>query len=102
MDIATGAIRLVEGIRSVLDAVESAARWVVGMTPGGSTYVLTKWVFLRALALIYLIAFASFWVQVKGLIGPHGILPAEQFLQAVREHHGVATPAAKLIASVAL
>jgi len=89
VDIATGAIRLAEGIRSVVDAVESGARWVVGMTPGGSTYVLTKWVFLRALALIYLIAFASFWVQVKGLIGPHGILPAEQFLQAVREHHGV-------------
>src|SRR5439155_915431 len=34
-------------------------------------------------------AMASFWVKVKGLLGPHGILPAEQFLQAVREHHGV-------------
>src|SRR5207247_9175444 len=58
------------------------------MAPGGSTYVLTKWVFLRALGIIYLVAFASLWVQIRGLVGPHGILPAEQFLQAVRQHYG--------------
>ena len=82
MDSVAGAIR------SVLEAVESGARWVVGMAPGGSTYVLTKWVFLRALGIIYLVAFASLWVQIRGLVGPHGILPAEQFLQAVRQHYG--------------
>ena len=82
VDSAAGAIR------SVVEAVESGARWVVGMAPGGSTYVLTKWVFLRALGIIYLVAFASLWVQIRGLVGPHGILPAEQFLQAVRQHYG--------------
>jgi lipase maturation factor 1 len=79
---------VVGAIRSVVDAVESGARWLVGATPGGSTYVVTKWVFLRTLGVIYLIAFASFWVQLKGLIGPHGILPAYDFLQLVRQSTG--------------
>lgn len=42
-----------------------------------STYQLTRWIFLRALAAIYLIAFVSLWVQVTGLIGERGILPAK-------------------------
>ena len=73
-------------IRSGVDAVDNGARWVVGMTPGGSTYVLSKWVFLRALGVIYLVAFASLWVQIRGLVGPHGIYPAEEFLHLVRQN----------------
>jgi lipase maturation factor 1 len=44
------------------------------------TYAVSSWIFLRAVALIYLIAFLSLDVQVKGLIGSHGILPAKDFL----------------------
>jgi len=35
------------------------------------------------LGLVYLAAFVSLWVQVKGLVGSHGILPVEDFLTAV-------------------
>ena len=39
--------------------------------------------FLRALGLIYFSAFYSLLFQIKGLIGPNGILPAGDYLQAV-------------------
>lgn len=53
-----------------------------------STYDLSRWLFLRLLGLIYLIAFISLWLQLDGLIGQHGILPAPDFLQAVEKHLG--------------
>jgi hypothetical protein len=40
-------------------------------------YYLTRWLFLRLLALVYLAAFLSYWMQVDGLIGHNGILPAD-------------------------
>jgi len=48
------------------------------------TYSLSRWVFLRGLALVFLIAFLSLWVQVDGLIGSRGILPVAEFLENVR------------------
>jgi len=47
-------------------------------------YVRVRCVFLRGLALVYLIAFLSFWVQMDGLIGSHGIIPAGDFMAAVK------------------
>lgn len=47
------------------------------------TFARTEWLFLRLLAAIYLIAFASLAVQIGGLIGAHGILPAGGYLAAV-------------------
>ncbi|HEY2014473.1 MAG TPA: lipase maturation factor family protein, partial [Bryobacteraceae bacterium] len=44
--------------------------------------------FLRALGLVYFIAFTSFGIQAMGLIGSHGILPFGEYLQAVREQAG--------------
>ena len=55
------------------------------MTP---SYATSRWLFLRALAVVYLIAFVSLWTQVQGLIGPNGIVPAEQLLDLVRQHAG--------------
>jgi predicted DCC family thiol-disulfide oxidoreductase YuxK len=49
------------------------------------TYFLSRWVFLRFLGLIYLIAFVSLWTQVDGLIGSHGITPATTMMQQVRD-----------------
>lgn len=49
---------------------------------------LVRWLFLRCLGLIYLIAFVSFGLQITGLIGSNGILPVADFLQAVHEHFG--------------
>jgi lipase maturation factor 1 len=52
------------------------------------TYFWARRWFLRALGLIYLIAFVSLWVQVDGLIGSDGISPLNQFLSAVRAQVG--------------
>lgn len=43
-------------------------------------YFLTRWLFLRSLGLVYLFAFVSLWMQVGGLIGHDGILPAGKFM----------------------
>jgi predicted DCC family thiol-disulfide oxidoreductase YuxK len=53
-----------------------------------STYFLSRWLFLRTLGLIYLIAFVSLWTQIDGLVGSQGILPVPEFLQAVQERIG--------------
>ena len=49
-------------------------------------YELVSWVFLRLIGIIYVIAFASLAVQIRGLVGEGGILPAGEFLKAA--HHG--------------
>lgn len=48
-------------------------------------HFLTRWIFLRALGVIYLVAFVSLWMQAGGLIGHEGILPADQFMSAVKQ-----------------
>ncbi len=48
-----------------------------------------EWAFLRILAAIYFIAFASFGLQVTGLIGARGILPVGRYLDAVRHAFGI-------------
>jgi len=68
-----------------------------GALPGGSgacsiagppSLVATRWVFLRLLGLVYLIAFWSLGSQIIGLVGKNGILPAERFLQAAADYFG--------------
>src|SRR5581483_8344054 len=51
--------------------------------------LIPRWLFLRALGLIYFSAFYSLAFQIKGLIGPEGILPASGYLQAVAQSTGV-------------
>jgi hypothetical protein len=46
------------------------------------------WLFLRALGIIYGIAFLSLALQVKGLAGRKGILPAGEFLTELKEQFG--------------
>src|SRR5437016_5976287 len=52
------------------------------------TYFGARRWFLRALGVIFLIAFVSLWVQIDGLIGANGISPVREFLAAVREQSG--------------
>lgn len=61
--------------------------WLTGMS-GGSGYVITRWMFLRALGVIYLVAFVSLWVQIHGLMGSRGILPVQEYLGALRQQFG--------------
>jgi hypothetical protein len=49
-------------------------------TPG---YLAARWMFLRALGFIFFSAFYSLIFQIRGLIGPNGILPARNYLAEV-------------------
>lgn len=52
------------------------------------TYFAARRWFLRALGVIFLIAFVSLWVQIDGLIGSNGISPVAEFLPAARAQLG--------------
>jgi len=52
------------------------------------TYLWARRWFLRALGVIYLIAFLSLWAQVDGLVGSNGVSPVNQFLPAIRAQLG--------------
>jgi hypothetical protein len=62
-------------------------RWFDGQK-GARSSLVARWVFLRALALIYFSAFFSLLFQIKGLIGPQGIEPAGNFLRAAARYYG--------------
>ncbi len=47
---------------------------------------ISRFLYLRCLGLVYLIAFCSFWTQMEGLIGKNGILPVERFVERVHGH----------------
>ena len=66
-------------------------RWLFDSEQGVSSRLLPRWIFLRALGLIYYSAFFSLVFQIRGLIGPHGILPAREYLQALAERFGHAS-----------
>ncbi|MBI4227778.1 MAG: lipase maturation factor family protein [Candidatus Omnitrophica bacterium] len=71
------------------DAAARITQWLWGHHSGPETYEVSGWLFLRLLALAYLAAFGSLWGQLHGLIGAHGILPADRFLHAVQQQLGV-------------
>jgi predicted DCC family thiol-disulfide oxidoreductase YuxK len=52
------------------------------------TYFWARRWFLRALGVIYLIAFVSLWVQVDGLVGSDGLSPVNHFLPAAHAQVG--------------
>ncbi len=53
-----------------------------------SEFTVARWVFSRALSAVFFCAFASLLSQVRGLIGVHGVVPAQAFLEAVWKHFG--------------
>src|SRR5438105_12594842 len=48
------------------------------------SYLVARWIWLRALGGIFFSAFYSLYFQIHGLIGPNGILPASSYLETVR------------------
>lgn len=60
-----------------------AIRWLFDSERGAFDHLIPRWIFLRALGLIYFSAFFSLIFQIRGLIGPQGILPAADYLPAV-------------------
>jgi hypothetical protein len=57
--------------------------WLFDSRAGIPGRLVSRWIFLRALAAIYFSAFDSLLFQIKGLIGPEGIMPAQDYLAAV-------------------
>jgi len=60
------------------------------LAPGGGCYQywLTRYVFLRGLGLIYLLAFLVLSQQLRPLIGHDGLLPADRYLEALQAANG--------------
>lgn len=56
--------------------------------PSQPGFVRARWLWLRALGLIFFSAFLSLWFQIDGLIGPNGISPARLYFDALREAFG--------------
>src|SRR5262245_42668895 len=53
-----------------------------------ASYELTRFVFFRALGLVYTVAFAIVVLQWQPLLGSHGLLPAPSFLAVARAASG--------------
>jgi len=66
----------------------SVIHWLFDSRNGPTGRFLSRWIFLRALGAIYFSAFFSLVFQIRGLIGPEGILPASEYLKSVAEQVG--------------
>src|SRR5580700_2388714 len=66
----------------------AALRWLFDPDPGAAARLIPRWLFLRALGFIYFSAFFSLVFQIRGLIGPEGILPANEYLRSVAQSLG--------------
>ena len=67
-----------------MNSLKTTFRYLFESAYGSTNHFVARWLFLRALGLIYLSAFFALLFQVRGLIGSQGILPAAEYLQTVR------------------
>jgi hypothetical protein len=75
----------------MLPSFAKLPQWLFASDPTQSPGRLApRWLFLRALGLIYFSAFYSLITQVRGLIGPDGLLPAGQYLDELTQFAGTA------------
>ncbi len=70
------------------DAAYQITRFTFGRRIEPARFFVTQFIFLRALAVIYAVAFASLATQISGLIGKRGILPLNDYLTAVQQGIG--------------
>ncbi len=66
----------------------TVARWLLDSEMGPGDKFVARWIVLRALGLIYFSAFFSLVFQIRGLIGPDGIFPANHYLAQIAAHYG--------------
>src|SRR3984885_4539283 len=71
-----------------MEWLRSATRWLFDSENGAVDRLIPRWLFLRALGCIYFSAFFSLAFQIRGLMGPNGILPANDYLRAVIQTFG--------------
>jgi predicted DCC family thiol-disulfide oxidoreductase YuxK len=81
--------------RRLLDLL---SRLLWGPSLRAERYTLVSWIFLRVFGAIYVAAFASLGVQILGLIGHDGILPAGAYFEAV--HRALGNSAYRLLPSL--
>src|SRR6202030_2145776 len=65
-----------------------AAWWVEPGPAGPPGHLVPRWLFLRALGFIYFSAFYSLLFQIRGMLGPQGLLPAGTYLEEVARAMG--------------
>ena len=70
-------------------AVERLTTWLWTAPSRNAEYRLISGLFLRLLALIYLVAFTSIGIQIVGLAGSDGILPFANELQRAEQAQGL-------------
>ena len=91
-DRVPGFAPLLEGFYGIIASNRRFASGITRLLWGNDvrppTYFVGRRWFLRALGLIFLIAFVSLWVQIDGLIGSNGITAVSEFLPAVRAQLG--------------
>jgi predicted DCC family thiol-disulfide oxidoreductase YuxK len=94
-----GAYRRVPGLRQASDAFyrfvaghrdffARLTRFGWGRDPRPSSYLLSRWLYVRLLGLVYAIAFLSLFGQIVGLVGERGLLPAAGLLEDARNNFG--------------
>jgi hypothetical protein len=66
----------------------AVVRWLFDSRSGPANRFLSRWIYLRALGAIYFSAFFSLVFQIRGLIGPQGILPASEYLKSIAGQAG--------------
>ncbi len=76
--------------RAGLALIARAGSWLRARELGPETHRFTRRIFLALLGVVYLAAFASLWVQIHGLFGSAGILPAAPALDAASPELGAA------------
>ena len=52
------------------------------------TYRASRWLFLRLLGVVYLLAFLSLAFQITGLVGQKGLFPVSEYLSQARTTYG--------------
>ena len=64
------------------------SRWLSFLLEPDDRYRFASWLFLRLLALVYFAAFLSTALEITGLVGEQGILPAGDYLQHLHKGAG--------------
>src|ERR1700730_6603472 len=78
--------RVIADHRSLRAAVTKLL-WGGSVEP--STYARATWLFLRLLGIVYLMAFWSLGVQILGLSGHEGVLPADRYMAGAHTMTGL-------------
>jgi hypothetical protein len=73
--------------------VQRLSSWWKRINTEAAPYQFTRYMILRLLGLVYLVAFISLALQLEPLLGSDGLLPVPLFLERVAQHYGAGWPA---------